>query len=342
MPAGALRIDVGCGAGRYTADLGSPVIGLDAAAVMLGRCRSEAPGTLLVQSDLEALPFGSRRIHGAWANMSYLHVPRVRLPLALADLHRILTVGAPVDVQVLHGDYEGDALPEDDVGGRFFASWRPDALVAVVEGAGFEVQACQVEDEVVRVRAERGRTLADTVGPGMRLLVVGLNPSLYAADAGVAFARPGNRFWPAALAAGVAGADRDPWRALRDHGLGMTDLVKRATVGAAELSAAEYRHGVQRVERLVRWLAPAAVCMVGLAGWRAVAQPAAVSGPQPGGFGGRPLYVMPSTSGLNAHARVTDLTAHLRAAAALAGSVGDGAPDGLETVPQDTPGPALA
>ncbi|HUY64600.1 MAG TPA: methyltransferase domain-containing protein [Acidimicrobiales bacterium] len=315
---GDVRLDVGCGAGHYGADLGRPVIGLDAARAMLDQCRAEAPWVALVQGDLEALPFGRRRFGGAWANMSYLHVPSRRLPLALAELHRVLEVGAPIDVQVLQGEYEGHALPADDVGGRFFAAWKPEALLDVFAGAGFDVVALQDEDDVVRVRAVRLRTLADVVGPSMKLLVVGLNPSLYAADVGVGFARPGNRFWPAALAAGLASRDRDPVHALVHHGLGMTDLVKRATRRASELTPAEYRQGLARVERLVRWLHPGVLCMVGLSGWRAAVDRLAQPGVQPGDVAGRPVYVMPSTSGANAHARADELADHLRAAATQA------------------------
>jgi TDG/mug DNA glycosylase family protein len=152
----------------------------------------------------------------------------------------------------------------------------------------------------------------------MRLLVCGLNPSVYAADAGICFARPGNRFWPAALAAGLATVDRSPDRALADHGTGMTDLVKRATPRADALTAAEYREGLARVERLVSWLRPGAVCFVGLAGWRAAVDRRAAAGAQPGDLGGVPVYVMPSTSGLNASCGLSELTEHLRAAAALA------------------------
>jgi TDG/mug DNA glycosylase family protein len=151
----------------------------------------------------------------------------------------------------------------------------------------------------------------------MRLLVCGLNPSVYAADFGVGYARPGNRFWPAARAAGIVERDRDPVDALVHHGIGMTDLVKRATTGASALSAAEYREGAARVERLAYWLRPAAVCFVGLAGWRAAVDRNAAPGEQAAGFGGVPAYVMPSTSGANAHARLDDLADHLRAAAAL-------------------------
>ena len=317
VPAGAVRVDLGCGAGRYTAALGRPVVGLDAARRMLGECRRQVPGAPVVQADLEALPFRTGTIGGAWANMSYLHVPSTRLPLALADLHRALVPGAPVDLQVLHGEYEGRALPEDDIGGRFFAAWAPAALLDVLVGAGFAVLDCAVRDDVVRVRAERLRSLPDVVGPGMSLLVCGLNPSLYAADAGVGYARPGNRFWPAALAAGLVTRDRDPIHALRVHGVGMTDLVKRATVGAAELTAGEYRAGVERVARLVEWLRPGALCLVGLAGWRAAMDRGATAGVQPGRLGGRPVYVMPSTSGANAHAGLAALADHLRAAVAL-------------------------
>jgi TDG/mug DNA glycosylase family protein len=100
--------------------------------------------------------------------------------------------------------------------------------------------------------------------------------------------------------------------------VGMTDLVTRATPRASALAPQEYRDGAARVERLVRWLRPGAVCFVGLEGWRSAVDRRAAPGPQPRPFGGRPAYVMPSTSGLNAHASRPELAAHLRAAAELA------------------------
>ena len=152
----------------------------------------------------------------------------------------------------------------------------------------------------------------------MRLLVCGLNPSVYAADAGVGFARPGNRFWPAALAAGLVTRDRDARHALAHHRVGMTDLVKRATRRADELSREEYRAGAARVERLVTWLRPGAICFVGIGGYRDAVDRTAVVGVQPGTFGGLPVYVMPNTSGLNARVPPAELAEHLRAAARLA------------------------
>lgn len=320
VPDGAMRLDVGAGAGRYTNEVGHPVVALDAAMSMLDLMAGVAPAAMRVQADLEALPLRRGGAGGSWANMSYHHVPRVRLPLALADLHRAMAVGAPLDIQVVHGDYEGTALPGDDVGDRFFGAWSQQGLVDVVAGAGFGVESSEVDGDVVRAAGHRARTLADTVGPGMRLLICGLNPSVYSADRGFGFARPGNRFWPAVVAAGLVGRPRDPVHALAHHGIGMTDLAKRATVASAELSTQEYCEGAARVERLVRWLRPGAVCFVGLEGWRAAVDRNAVAGPQKGGFGGRPAYLMPSTSGLNARSRLDDLVAHLRAAASLAGS----------------------
>jgi TDG/mug DNA glycosylase family protein len=111
--------------------------------------------------------------------------------------------------------------------------------------------------------------------------------------------------------------DRDA-RAALAAGIGMTDVAKRATIQAKELTADEYRAGLARVERLVEWLQPGAVCFVGLAGWRAAVDRRAVAGVQPDGIGGRPAYVMPSTSGLNARVPVAELTDHLRAAMSLA------------------------
>ena len=98
----------------------------------------------------------------------------------------------------------------------------------------------------------------------------------------------------------------------------MTDLVTRATRRADELSPGEYRAGLRRVEALGARHRPRATCFVGLAGWRAAVDRRATAGTQSRTLGGRPVYLMPSTSGLNAHATPDSLTDHLRQAAALA------------------------
>ena len=223
------------------------------------------------------------------------------LPLALWGLRRVLRVGATAQLQ--------------------FRRCGPGLLGVLLEGAGFRPITIEPEPgtDRVAVTVRRERTLADTVAPNMRLLLVGLNPSLYAADVSVGFGRPGNRAWPALLEAGLATVDRDPLDLLVRHGVGMSDLVKRATAKASELTADEFRHGLDRLEGLCGLLRPGAVCVLGVTGWRtATGDRRAGLGHQDRSLGGRPVYVMPNPSGLNAHTNVADLVEHLHAALALA------------------------
>lgn len=206
----------------------------------------------------------------------------------LARLHRTLPLGAAVSIHV----DEHLPVPFEDL----------------LEGGGFARSGSGT--------TRRDRTLPDTVGMGVRLLLVGLNPSPHAADSGVPFSRPGNRFWPAAAAAGLVSVDRDPDHALGHHRVGMTDLVKRTTRRADELTDAEFRRGVARIARLTDWLGPRAVCMIGLRGWRTAVDRTARPGWQEAGPFGAPVYVMPNTSGLNARSSLDELTEHLRRAAA--------------------------
>ncbi len=309
----ALHLDVGEGAERHLSHAGGPVVRVDASADRLVSRRDRGPGTRWVQGDPEHLPLSRGSVTSACSSTTGLALPRTRLPLALWDLHRALAVGSPLELTALGTTHGGDGGPDDDVGDGHAVGWTPDALLDVVVGAGFDLGdgTLSVAGDQITLRAVRVRTLADTVGPGMRLLVCGVNPSWYSADAGVGYARPGNRFWAAAMAAGIVDADRDAVAALVDHAVGMTDFVKRPSRTAAEVTSAEYRAGFARVERLVAWLRPGAVCFSGLSGWRDVVDPKAVAGPQPRGIGGRPAYVMPSTSGLNARTSLTELADHL-------------------------------
>jgi len=228
-------------------------------------------------------------------------------PLALADLHREVGVGTAVRL----------ALPSGDEEHRRRAR-------AVVEAGGFAIDRCTPTDQSIEVAATALRALPDHVGADMRLLCCGLNPSLHAADAGVGYVTGSNRFWKAMALAGLSTRDRDPFHLLRHDRIGMTDLVKRPTARADELATAEYRDGVERLAELCDWLQPAAVAVVGLAGWRAAVDRKATVGWQPRHLGPSPVYVLPSTSGLNAGTSLADLVEHLLAAAAGPSGHGDG------------------
>jgi TDG/mug DNA glycosylase family protein len=308
-----VRADLGSGPGWYSAGLGRPVLALDAALPMLERVPTFAPDAWRACADLERLPLRRGALTGAWAHKSYMHVPGERVPMALAELHRAVTLGGRVHLRVSCDQLEPD--DDDPFAGRLFSHFSTGHFAEIVEGAGFEVDACSDDgEEWIDVEATRARMLADTVGPDMRLLLVGLNPSVYTADAGVGFARPGNRFWPAALAAGLVTRSHDAFHALRIDGVGMTNLVRRATPRADALTAAEYHAGAARLQRLVSWLEPRAVCFVGITGYRTAVDRRASFGWQPAGIGETPVYVMPNTSGLNAHAKPADFVEHLRAA----------------------------
>lgn len=316
------------------------------------RRRDNSQQSVEVRVDLTRLPFPRACLADIWAQDSYAHMPSERLPSALHDAHRVLRVNGHLRLTLCSsgGAYGAATKP---VEATKPTQWDPHLLNALIEGAGFdltgtdlaEVAVTEAKVEVTDVaeanvvgshvagfevvgnalyartsadlpgfRLVRRRTLADSVGPDMSVLIVGLNPSLRAADAGVGFVSPSNRFWKAAVEAGLITEPRNPRRALEVDGVGMTDLVKRATTRASEVTAAEYRHGLGRLDAMVGLLKPTVVCVVGITGWRAAIGEKVSAGPQSVTVGGRPVYLMPNPSGLNAHTNHKDLVDHFRRA----------------------------
>lgn len=270
------------------------------------RRRDDPQQSVEIRADLTRLPFPRACLDGIWAQNSYVHMPSEGLPSALHDAHSVLRVGGHLHLTLCSGS--GAAADRNEA--RKPTLWDPRLLDALFEGAGFDVAGADLPG----FQLVRQRTLADSVGPDMSVLIVGLNPSLHAADAGVGFVSPSNRFWKTAIEAGLITEPRNPRRALDVDGVGMTDLVKRATTRASEVVAAEYRHGLARLDAMVGLLKPQVVCVVGITGWRAAIGQHVSAGPQSREVGGRPVYLMPNPSGLNAHTSHAGLVEHFQRA----------------------------
>ena len=168
------------------------------------------------------------------------------------------------------------------------------------------------------LEAARDRTIPDVLpepGAAFRVLFCGINPGLYSAATGWHFARPGNRFWPALYRSGftprlLAPREQDLLPAL---GLGITNLVARATAQASELAGAELRAGAEHLADLVRVHRPRIVAIAGVTAYHtAFGRPRASTGPQPERLGGARLWVVPNPSGLNAHWTTPKLTEAFR------------------------------
>jgi double-stranded uracil-DNA glycosylase len=155
-----------------------------------------------------------------------------------------------------------------------------------------------------QLRAAYGKTIRDLIAPDLRVLFIGINPSLYSAAVGHHFARPGNRFWPTLYGAGfterlLAPAEE---RLLLDRGYGITNLVDGATAQAAELTDQDLSTGVRHLEKKVARFRPRWVAFLGISTYQSAWDRSATSvGPQKVRFGGARVWLLPNPSGLNAH-----------------------------------------
>lgn len=186
------------------------------------------------------------------------------------------------------------------------------------------------------LEAFRGHEVPDLVGPGLRLLFVGINPGLWTAAVQTHFAHPTNRFYPALAAAGITEYEVDRVAGMSDadrahlvgRGVGITNLVRRASARASELSREELREGGERLREFVAEHRPAVVAVAGISAYRdAFGERGAVLGRQPDTlesathWSGAALWVVPNPSGLNAHETVATLAAAYAAPAAEAGVI---------------------
>ena len=164
--------------------------------------------------------------------------------------------------------------------------------------------------------AARRLRLRDVIAPDLDVLFCGINPGLYSSATGHHFARPGNRFWPALHAGGFTPRVLAPseQRELLALGCGITNLVARTTASADELSSEELRAGGRRLLQKVRRYRPQVVAVVGITAFRtAFERPGARLGFQDDEIDGARFWILPNTSGLNAHFQAADFANAFRA-----------------------------
>ncbi|MFJ9566690.1 G/U mismatch-specific DNA glycosylase [Streptomyces fuscichromogenes] len=139
---------------------------------------------------------------------------------------------------------------------------------------------------------------------GLRVLFCGINPGLMTAATGHHFARPGNRFWPVLHLSGFTPRLFEPAEQdeLLAYGLGITNVVARATARADELTPEEYTEGGRLLTEKVGRARPSWLAVVGVTAYRAAfADRGAQVGPQERTIGDTRVWVLPNPSGLNAH-----------------------------------------
>ena len=107
-----------------------------------------------------------------------------------------------------------------------------------------------------------------------------------------------------------------------ERGIGITNLVNRATARASELAAAELRAGRTRLEEFLTQHQPVVVAIAGVTAYRvAFAAPKAKEGEQAEPLMGARVWVVPNPSGLNAHQTITSLAQAYAGPAKVAGVI---------------------
>ena len=154
------------------------------------------------------------------------------------------------------------------------------------------------------------QALADLIGPDLRVLFCGINPGMLSGELGLHFARPGNRFWKLLCAGGFTGSVLLPaeQHTLSELGIGITNLVGRATAAASELSRAELRDGSVQLEAKAA-AATRCVAVLGLQAYRTAfrgRKRRLVGSPKASAVSF--CWLLPNPSGLQAHYQLPEMT----------------------------------
>jgi SAM-dependent methyltransferase len=147
VPAGR-ALDAACGTGRHAAELarrGYEVDGFDLTPEMLVIARSTVPAGRFAEGDLLAIPFADDSFDVVVCGLALAHV--ARLPLAVAELARVLAPGGRAILSVLHPFLAAlgwHAPFQDARGGRGFVREHDHThsdYLAALQAAGLRLEA---------------------------------------------------------------------------------------------------------------------------------------------------------------------------------------------------------
>lgn len=150
-------------------------------------------------------------------------------------------------------------------------------------------------------------SLPDHLTANLSVLFVGINPGLRSAALGHHYAGPSNRFWKLLYDANLVPERltcRDDWR-LPEWGLGLTNLVPRATAGMNGLTSRDYAAGRLTLEAKIHRYRPQAVALLGITLFPLLfplesKKTGRRPGPQPVTLHGSDIVLLPNPSGRNA------------------------------------------
>jgi TDG/mug DNA glycosylase family protein len=149
--------------------------------------------------------------------------------------------------------------------------------------------------------------LPDYLAPNLKILFVGINPGLRSAALGHHYAGSSNRFWRLLYEANLVHEQlsyRDDVR-LPEWGIGLTNLVPRATAGVDSLTSDDYSAGRLALMRKVKRYRPRLIALLGITLYPVIfplepKRPSRSPGLQPVTLHESSVMLLPNPSGRNA------------------------------------------
>ena len=145
------------------------------------------------------------------------------------------------------------------------------------------------------------RTLPDHLRKGMKLVIVGCNPSESSVRVGHYYAGRTNQFWPILYESGVVPEpfDYHDDKRVIEFGIGLTDLVKRPTRGVDEIERQEFAEGRVLLAQKLEEMQPRVIAFNGKMVFEKFSGRPCKLGLQKEKLYGAQVFVLPSTSGQN-------------------------------------------